>query len=425
MSVLVSGSPSFITNEFNAKSVLRFSGAENLSVSDLLSMKGGDEAFTVFAVASTSQTTSSKTILGFGDNSSNPKESWRLVAGEDRYRSNFQGTTIRSNTESPSIISNVNKAALITMSYSGGGVNDVSNQLIYENGVLKTNTGSSGSYSGAALIADTPALNVGSGYGGVNSWEGDIAEVVIYNRLLSDHEREEVEAYLAQKWLDEPYKRSCQEIYEANNSAIDGEYTIDIDGYNGPMPPMTVSCEFIASGTGQGGWTLILNYLHQTGTTPDQEVRHYSLPTKGSDTLGTDESGTAHWGHASPGLLNSMDFSSMRWYCETSNHIRKMHFVSSDADMIDYARTGQGTDKMSAVEGGAITFADHTATWDDDSWLDNQGNYALTAAPFYTSGSRHWVIDFNSPATLNRWECDDHDSVGGGSFDTIHRIWVQ
>ena len=64
----VSGSPSFITNEFNAKSVLRFSGAEHLSVSDLLSMKGGDEAFTVFAVASTSQTTSTKTILGIGDN---------------------------------------------------------------------------------------------------------------------------------------------------------------------------------------------------------------------------------------------------------------------------------------------------------------------------------------------------------------------
>ena len=77
----VSGSPSFITNEFNAKSILRFSGAERMSVSDLLSMKGGDEAFTVFAVASTSQT-SAKTILGIGDNFSNDKESWRLRSEE-------------------------------------------------------------------------------------------------------------------------------------------------------------------------------------------------------------------------------------------------------------------------------------------------------------------------------------------------------
>ena len=61
--------------------------------------------------------------------------------------------------------------------------------------------------------------------------------------------------------------------------------TIDIDGYNGPMPPMTVSCEFIASGTGQGGWTLILNYLHNANTNPELEVRHYSLPTKNSDSL--------------------------------------------------------------------------------------------------------------------------------------------
>ena len=120
-----------------------------------------------------------------------------------------------------------------------------------------------------------------------------------------------------------------------------------------------------------------------------------------------------------------MDFASMRWYCTTSNHVRKMHFVSSDADMIDYARTGQGKDKMSAVEGGATKLGDHSATWGDTDWYANQGNYALTSAPFYTYGSRHWSIDFTGWGPVNRWECDDYDSVGGGSFDTIHRIWVQ
>ena len=94
-----------------------------------------------------------------------------------------------------------------------------------------------------------------------------------------------------------------------------------------------------------------------------------------------------------------------------------MHFVSSDADMIDYARTGLGTDKMSAVEGGATTatFADHTATWGDDRWFDNQGNYALTAHPFYKYGSGHWSIDLTSSGRPNRWQCDDF-SVGGGSL---------
>ena len=154
--------------------------------------------------------------------SPNDKESWRLRSGQGRYRSTFANGEVNTIGDTPRVLSNVNKVALITMSYSGGGVNDISNQLIYENGVLKTKTDkhSVGNASGAALIADTPELNVGAGYGGGNKWEGDIAEVVIYNRLLSDHEREEVEAYLAQKWLDEPYKRSCQEIYEANNMPL-------------------------------------------------------------------------------------------------------------------------------------------------------------------------------------------------------------
>ena len=70
----------------------------------------------------------------------------------------------------------------------------------------------------------------------------------------------------------------------------------------------------------------------------------------------------------------------MRWYCTTSSDGDVMHFVSSDADMIDYARTGEGTDKMIAVEGGATTITGHTATWGATLFSDNQGNNALTAS---------------------------------------------
>ena len=169
------------------------------------------------------------------------------------------------------------------------------------------------------------------------------------------------------------------------------------------MPPMTVSCEFIASGTGQGGWTLILNYLHNANTNPELDVRHYSLPTKGSDSLGTNESGTTHWGHAAPGLLNNMDFSSMRWYCETSEHTRKLHFVSSDADMVEYARTGRGTDMMSNVEDDADFFAGSVTDFGDVSFYDNQGDLALTNFPFfYDGGNSRWAIYGNEDG----WECD-------------------
>jgi len=57
---------------------------------------------------------------------------------------------------------------------------------------------------------------------------------------------------------------------------------------------------------------------------------------------------------------------------------------------------------------------------------DNQGNYALTAAPFCTGGLRHGSIDFTGTAgPANRWECDDADTSSVGNFDTIHRIWVK
>ena len=38
--------------------------------------------------------------------------------------------------------------------------------------------------------------------------------------------------------------KSCQEIYLADNNALDGTYTIDPDGYNGPSPLMTAQCDF-------------------------------------------------------------------------------------------------------------------------------------------------------------------------------------
>ena len=50
------GSPTYETNKFNGRPVLRFTGSQNMSVSDLIGMKGGNEPFTVIAVANTSQT---------------------------------------------------------------------------------------------------------------------------------------------------------------------------------------------------------------------------------------------------------------------------------------------------------------------------------------------------------------------------------
>lgn len=51
------------------------------------------------------------------------------------------------------------------------------------------------SWNGYGVGADRPSL-----FGGGRSWEGDIAEVIIYEDTLSDFDRKGVEVYLDEKW---------------------------------------------------------------------------------------------------------------------------------------------------------------------------------------------------------------------------------
>ena len=53
--------------------------------------------------------------------------------------------------------------------------------------------------SSKTLVADKPTT-IGSHYDGSASLDGDIAEVIVYNRTLTKEEREQIERYLRQKW---------------------------------------------------------------------------------------------------------------------------------------------------------------------------------------------------------------------------------
>ena len=269
-------------------------------------------------------------------------------------------------------------------------------------------------------LPSNPSLSIGANYGGSDSTTADLAEIIIYDRKLSDQERQAVEAYLAQKWLDEPYAKNCQELYKEGQTT-DGTYTIDPDGYNGPMPAMTAQCDFETSGPLTGGWTLILNYLHQGGTSPSLKYFRHNLPQLGSDTLGTDESGSATtWGHTPPSMLGRMEFDEMRFFCKTSGHDRVWHFKTSDTTCQSYMRTGEnGTNPCSGVEASATLLEDNSAIWGDSSWYENSGDNALTEYVFYHPGYRHWSIGTAS----NRWECDDYPN--NNSRNTLHRVWVK
>jgi len=208
---------------------------------------------------------------------------------------------------------------------------------------------------------------------------------------------------------------NCATILAANPSSADGVYTIDPDG-SGALPCIQCNCDMTTDG---GGWTLVLNYLHQGGTNPAVSVLGTTLPLLGSNALGTDENGTQYWGHASSSLMNTLTFTDVRFYGKTSNHGRIIHFKTSHAVTISYFKTGTGS--TSGIQSSFTALAGHTAVIpaSANAFFGNQGDLSMTEFPYYVSGTNHWGIK----GIGSRWEADD--GVSSPAFNTYHQIWVK
>lgn len=221
---------------------------------------------------------------------------------------------------------------------------------------------------------------------------------------------------------------SAAAIKALNPNATSGTYYIQ---WGASVYP--IHCEMQLEG---GGWMMILNYVHKSGTTPGLNVRTDSFPLLGSEySIGPDESNSVYWGHTSNTLTAAFNWTEFMFYGRSGSHSRVIHFLGTNANIRSYMKTGSGgmndpsgnyRDTTTIQNGSLRVNASIPFYVDADvSGYSNQGDLAMTNFPMYGNSTignprAHWGINGGG----NRWEVDD-SSGDGGVHSTIHRIWVR
>jgi hypothetical protein len=189
--------PAFISNGLNGLPVIRFNGA-----GDFLGITGQvltSQQFTIMAVVNDTR--------GSGDGSF--REAYSNWSGTTFDKSVFLGTTGQNPVSARftddmggSTDPNHNQTGVGVISNPGThfiftGVSDVSDASIYQNANLIADHGSA--LSTRDLSSTDGPYNIGT-QGGFEFWQGDIAEILVYDRALTASELQSNWDYLDQKF---------------------------------------------------------------------------------------------------------------------------------------------------------------------------------------------------------------------------------
>jgi hypothetical protein len=204
-------------------------------------------------------------------------------------------------------------------------------------------------------------------------------------------------------------------ISSCHNATVTGVYIL-VTPSNGPS--YQVYCDMDTAG---GPWMLLYAYNHIGGE---------NIPlVQGTVPI----SPTTGYSHVNLNQIIDGDGNivfnakSVRFYCHTSGHTRKIHFYTSNIVVDQIAYDGNdGNNNPSIWNTGYTLLSDHSgylpaAVNNVLTDYTNGGLYGgLWNFPFFKLGTYHWAIQSSN----NRCGCDDSPSDNSQYDNRLHQVWV-